>query len=175
MPKPTLDDVLGLPDALLQDNFNMYFTKAPQIGSADLNAMRLQCMNCVLPGRTLENAPVLVYGYEIRFAGRNTTTHQFQVTYYETKGLSVNRGLDDWAELCRSKRTGHGVPKRLYAGTAVIELLAETGEVAGAIRMFNVFPEVIPEITLDGGATGVIQMACTFTFDEFDWLYKGGA
>lgn len=175
MPKPQLVDMFSLPDVLLQDNFNMYFTSAPVLSDSEVRQLRLQCMSTSLPGRTLEEAVAALFGYQIRFAGRNTTSGTFNVTYIETRSLHINRVLKRWTDLCRSKLTGHGVSKQFYAGRAVIELLSESGQIAGEMELINVWPETLPEVTLDGSATGIIQMGCTFKFDEFVWRYSGGA
>lgn len=175
MPKPQLQDIFSMADVLLQDNFDMYFTSAPALQDQDIRQLRLQCMSTSLPGRTLETAPANLFGYEVHFAGRNTTTHTLSVTYLETRLLYINRVLKNWLDLCRSKLTGHGVSKVVYAGRAVIVLYSEGGKVAGQMELINVFPETLPEVNLDGSATGLIQMPVTFKFDEFVWLTDAGA
>ncbi len=175
MPKPSLVEILSLPDVLLQDNFDMYFTYSPVLSETEVRDLRLRCMSTSMPGRTMEAAQVMVFGYTVNFAGRNTTTQTFTVNYVETRNLVVNRTLKRWTDLCRSKITGHGVSKQYYAGRAIIVLYSEGGAVAGELELINVWPETIPEVQLDGSSTGIIQLSASFKFDEFVWRYAGGA
>lgn len=175
MPKPRLEDMLALPDVLLADNFNMYFTSAPALNDFDVRSLRIQCQSTALPGRTLEKALVALFGHEVGFGGRNTVTHTFNCTYIETRVLTVHRVFKDWMNLVRNKRSGHGVSKEFYVATARLELLSEAGEPAGVIKLFNMFPEQMPEVNLDGSSTQAIQVPITFHFDDFDWEYADGA
>lgn len=175
MGKPTLEEIFSLPDVLLADNFNMYFDNAPVISDLDVRLMRIQCRSTALPGRTIEKAMVALFGHEVGYAGRNTTTHTLNCTYIETRALVVNRALNHWQNLARDRNTGHGVSKEFYAGSARLELLSESGEPAGVIRLINVFPEQAPEVNLDGSSTQALELPVTFHFDEFEWLYDGGA
>lgn len=177
MPKSTLTEIFSLPDVLLQDNFDLLFTSTPPqvMNDGEARQFRLQCMSTSLPGRTLETAPVSLFGQEIHFAGRNTTTHTFNATFVETRRMYILRVLDRWIDLCRSKETGHGVSKQYYAGRAELILWSEGGQEAGRMEIINIFPDTLPEVPMDGAATGIIQLAATFKFDTWKWLNNAGA
>lgn len=177
MAKPTLNELFSLPDVLLQDNFDLLFTSTPPavMNDAEARQFRLQCMSTTLPGRTLEFAPVALFGQEIQFAGRNTTTHSFNATFVETRQAYILRVLDRWINLARDKRTGHGVSKVNYAGRAELILYSEGGLEVGRMEIINIVPETLPEVNLDGASTGAVQLASTWKFDSWDWLNIGGA
>lgn len=173
MSKPVLEEILATPDVLLADNFEMYFTRMP-VGTT--REMRLQCMNVNAPGRTLEAALVGLFGYEIKYAGRNTTSHTMSATFVETRTFSITRNMDDWTDYARSRHTQGGNRKQDYAGDCRITFLAEDARTPAAIMLVrNVYPETQPEIQLDGSSTQFLQMATTWHFDEWVWEYKGGA
>lgn len=173
MAKPQLEEILSTPDVLLADNFEMYFTKMP-VGST--TEMRLQCMQAQAPGRTLEAALVPLFGYEIKYAGRNTTSHVMNITFVETRTFAIMRNLDNWHDFCRSRYTQGGNRKQDYAAICRLILLAEDARTAAAIILIrNIFPETNPEIQMDGSQTQFVQVNATFHFDEWEWEYKGGA
>lgn len=175
MPKPSLVEIFSLSDVLLQDNFNLYFSVAPVLSDVEIRQLRLQCMSTTLPGRTVEEAVAMLFGYQVRYGGRNTVTGSFTINYIETRNLYVNRTLKRWTNMVRSKVTGHGVSKQIYAGRAILELLSEGGAVAGQVELINIWPSDIPEVTLDGSSTGIVQLSAGFKFDEMVWRYAGGA
>lgn len=176
MAKPRLEELFALPDVLQQDNFEIVFTKTPTIvGNADIRNLRIQCMNVTMPGRTLETAPVNLFGHEIHFAGRTTVTHTFQATFVETRAFPIHRPLYRWMEYARDSRTQHGASKEFYCGTAEVTVLSEAGIPVAVCELLNMYPETLPETNFDGSATGIIQLPVTFKYDQWRWQYDGGA
>lgn len=168
MPKPTLDLVLGLPDALLQYNFDIIILNAP--GGVNSDKLQLQCMNSAIPGRTLEPVPINLFGYEVYQAGRNVPDHTLTVTYVETNEQVIYRSLHAWQEFAVEHRTGHGNSKKNdgYAKNAFLTTYTETGEEAMRLTLINIWPTVISPPTLDGSASGTVNVTVTFQMDEWE-------
>lgn len=165
MPKVTLTEVLGIPDPMLNDNFELTFTKIP--GGGDGRKMRLQCRSGVKPGMSVQEVEVELFGHKVKHVGRKTFSGSMSVGFIESYEGRIVEGLENWAEVCRGTDTQSGAFKKDYAVTATLTIFDQTGAEALVYEIYNVWPTEVPEYSFDGAGGSAIQADATFAYDWY--------
>lgn len=165
MPKPSLDDVLNVGDPMLNDNFDLTFTRVP--GGGDGRALRVQCKSGIKPGMSVATAEMELFGHKTMHAARKTFSNSMSISFHESYDGIINTSLEDWSEICRSTDTQSGSFKRDYATTARLTVYDQTGAPALDYDIFNVWPTEIPDATFDGAGGTAMTVDATFAYDYY--------
>jgi hypothetical protein len=165
MPKPTLDDVLNVGDPMLNDNFELTFTRVP--GGGDGRQLRVQCKSGVKPGMSVQQAEMELFGHKTLHAARKTFSNSMSISFHESYDGIINTTLEDWSELCRSTDTQSGSFKRDYATTARMTIVDQVGDTALEYDIFNVWPTEVPDAQFDGSGGTAMTVDATFAYDYY--------
>lgn len=167
MPKVTLTDVVGLPDPMLNDNFELIFPRIPGSNDDGRN-FRLQCKSGVKPGMTIQEVEIELFGHKVKHAGRKTFSGTMSVSFVESRDGRIITSLEDWAESVRGTDSQHGTFKEEYAITATLVIYDQTGDAALTYTIYGVWPTEVPEYTFDGSGGSNITADCTFSYDYYE-------
>lgn len=165
MPKPTLDDVLNVGDPMLNDNFELTFTRVP--GGGDGRQLRVQCKSGVKPGMSVQQAEMELFGHKTLHAARKTFSNSMSISFHESYDGIINTTLENWSELCRSTDTQSGSFKRDYATTARMTIVDQVGDTALEYDIFNVWPTEVPDAQFDGSGGTAMTVDATFAYDHY--------
>lgn len=158
-----LSDVSGLPDPLLQYQFELIIPTIPGQGNGKGLAQR--CKTTSLPGSQLEDVEVTLHGVTVKYAGRTTFSHDLQATLVETRDLYVRDTIRKWLDFCRDIRNTSGNYKSQYATTAIIQLYDDTNTVIRQIKLSGFFPKTLDDAGVDGSASSPVEPSVTFSYD----------
>jgi hypothetical protein len=181
--KYTMEEVSGILDPMLSDNFLLSIPNIPGATNAD-RLLRIQCQTAVKPGMTVEEVTVALFGHELRFAGRNTTTHDLPVQYIENYQGQVTLALEAWSEVARSLKTQTGSLKRGggagaaagadgYARDGELHILSPAGESILVYKIYGMWPSVVPELSFTGESATAITLSASFKFDWYELTQSG--
>lgn len=169
--RPTLDEVLQIPDPMLSDNFELFFDKIPGDGvTGSAAAMRIQCKTATKPGMTVEQVALELFGHTVEFAGRLTFTHTMSVEYVENWKGTITRTLEKWIELSRSHKTQSGNFKKDYTANATLNIFNQAGNISLSYQLTNIFPTNTGELAFDGASATALSVSAEFSFDSYELL-----
>lgn len=162
MPKPTLSDVYGLPDPMLNDNFDLVFTNVP--GGGDGRQLRIQCLSAALPGATIQTAEVELFGHKLIYAARKTFSHQMTVALHEIYDARTYQTLKNWAAQARATKTQTGQFSSAYATSAILTIYDQTGAAAASWTIKRMFPTEIAEYQFEGSGGQALRQDAQFAY-----------
>ena len=163
MGRTALQDLRSVGDPLQQYNWDVIIPNIP--GSGDGRLLTFKAMSTSIPGFMLEEVPVRIRGYELRFAGTPNWSHSWQVTFLETRDISTRNLLLNWKRLARDWETNSGSYKAVYATTMQLVLYDDIPQVAQTIYMNGAFPQTVDDSAIDGATSGAVTTGCTFSYD----------
>lgn len=166
MPRPTLEEVYSIPDPMLNDSFDLVFTNIP--GGGDGRLVRIQCLSTALPGSTIMNAEIELFGHKIIFGARKTFSHSMTVALNETYDGRIRAAMEGWLRRIKSKDTQTGGFASEYAITGVLTVYDQTGAPAMAYEIHRMFPNELPEYAFEGSGGQPIRNDMTFTYGYID-------
>lgn len=162
MPKVTLDDTYGLPDPMLNDNFDLVFDNIP--GGGDHRQMRIQCLGAALPGASLTTVEVELFGHKLIYAARKTFSHSMTVALHEVYDARTYQTLKNWAAAARATQTQTGGFSDAYMRTAKLTIYDQTGADAASWNIHRMFPTEISEYQFEGSGGAAIRQDATFAY-----------
>ena len=165
MPKPSLDEVLNVGDPMLNDNFDLVFTRVP--GGGNGRDLRIQCKSGVKPGMSVAQAEVELFGHKTMHAARKTFSNSMSISFQESYDGRINTQLEDWSEICRATDTQSGSFKADYASTGTLTIYDQTGAESLSYEIYNVWPTEIPDIQFDGAGGTALTVDATFAYDYY--------
>lgn len=165
MPKPSLDDVLNINDPMLNDNFDLTFTRVP--GGGDGRQLRVQCKSGIKPGMSVQQAEVELFGHKTLHAARKTFSNSMSISWHESYDAAINLALEAWSETCRSTDTQSGTFKSEYAVTAVLTIYDQMNREAVSYNIYNCWPTEVPDAQFDGAGGTAMTVDATFAYDYY--------
>lgn len=165
MPRPTLDEVLDVPDPMLNDNFELEITKVP--GGGDGRQLRIQCKSGVKPGMTLGEIEVELFGHKVKHAGRKTFSGTMQISFVEAHDGRIVKQLEGWSETARATDTQTGSFKADYSTTATLTIYDQTGNAALVYEIYGVWPTEVADYQFDGSGGSNLTNDATFSYDYY--------
>lgn len=164
--RTSLQDVLSLQDPALSYNFDLFLPNIP--GSSDTRDLTFKCMTTDLPGVAVDPVDVALHGVNIPFAGRKIYTHTLNATFLETADWMTREKFRRWNEFMRSWRNNSGALASAYKVDAQMVLYNDVPEVVRTTNLYGLYLETMAEVPLDGGASNLISLQCTFKYT--DWV-----
>lgn len=165
MPKPTLEEVLNVGDPMLNDNFDLIFSRIP--GGGSNRQLRIQCKTGIKPGMSIQQAEMELFGHKTVHAARKTFSNSMSIGFHESYDAVINIALENWSEVCRSTDTQSGNFKRNYAATATMNIYDQEGKKAASWEIYNVWPLEVPDATFDGTGGTAMTVDATFAYDYY--------
>lgn len=166
MGRSSLYDVLSLNDPAQSWNFDFFLPTIP--GSNDTRDLTFKCMTADLPGGGLDSVKVELHGVTVNFAGRATYTHQLQVMFLETSDWSTRDKFVKWRDSVRSWKKNSGTLASAYKVSAQLVVYNDLPQVVRTINIYGLWPETIPETTMNGGESTAVTMQMGFQYDFWD-------
>lgn len=166
MAKPTFADVQNaVPDPLLSDNFLLNIPNIPTNDSP--LPLMFQCRTVAKPGKTINAVEVQLFGHTQEHAGNTTFSHDMSVEYVENRRAQIHTIIEAWMELCRSDETQTGEYKNEYARDAFLQLFDQKGIVVKEYKIEGLWPNTMPETSLNGAASDLIALQVGFKYDRY--------
>ena len=160
---PTINDLRGLPDPLLQYKWTLIVPNVP--GGADGRRFQYQCKTSVIPGLSAEEVVVTSHGIDLQYMGRQMYGQSFSSNFFETRDLYVYTMFRNWLDLGRNHRAGTGSYKSTYATKAQMLLLDDTNKTIATLNLDGFFVQDLGEASMDGGSSAPVEFSVTFKFD----------
>jgi hypothetical protein len=160
---PTITDLRGLPDPLLQYRWTLIIPNVP--GGGDGRRLQYQCKTSSIPGLSNEEVVVTSHGIDLQFAGRQMYGQSFPATFFETRDLLVYTTLRNWLDYQRNSRAGTGTYKANYATSAQMLLFDDALKVVNTLNLEGFFIQDLSEASVDGGSSAPVEFSATFKFD----------
>ena len=156
-------EVDSLPDILSGENYMLVFGSVPIAGSTlDLS---LKCQNVIQAGMSNEAFDVPLHGFVKRFRGRKMYPRQFQATFVEVSDFSTINKLRQWMEYVAGSESGtSGGYLADYSVTAVLYTYDTTGKEVNRTYYDQVFPQDIPDVTMDSTSSQPVVVSATFSY-----------
>lgn len=164
MSKVTMDEFESTGDPMLDDNFEIIFSKLPVNGQDGAKSLRIHTKSGTLPGMSLEEVMKEAFGYQLRYAGRKTWSGSFQLEFNENHEAKILKILRAWAALIKSTKRGTGKFKKDYAAVATFRILDQEGKVVDETTIKGVWPSQVPDYQFSGAAQAV-PCSVDFKFD----------
>lgn len=163
--RTSLQQVIGLNDVLQTWNWDLIFPNIPRV--VDTRSFTVRALDTSIPNSDLEVVAVDTRILKLNFAGRRTYGGTWSATFLETRDAATRDMLIGWQEFARSYRQNSGSYKSEYAVPADLILYDDKPKAVRAVRMHNLWPSSVAEVTLNTAAEA-IKYATTFTFDWYD-------
>lgn len=171
---------MGVPDigkvsAVVADPWlsNLFTFEIPNVptGAQDEEKLLVQCQSTVLPGWTINQVEVALFGHTLEYAGNLTYNHDMSTTYIDNSKGDIRRIMEKWGDKCRSGKTQLGSYKNEYSRTAKLTIYDTAGKAVLAYNIYGLWPSTLPDGNLDGTSATAISHAIGF---KMDWYEKSG-
>lgn len=123
-----------------------------------------------MPGTQLEPLDVALHGVQIPYAGRRMYTQSLNVTFLETYDWETRSKFFRWMELARSWTNNSGSYHATYSTTALLIVYDDIPQPIKTNRIFNIWPENVQEVQLDGSQSGPVVLSVGFKYSHWDIL-----
>lgn len=163
MSKVTFDDMTTIGDPLMDDNFEIIFSKLPSAAGAAAT-FRLFCKTGVLPGYTLDEVLQEAFGHALRFAGKKTFSGSISIEFNENSDMKIYKQLKAWGDFVKATKTQLGAFKKDYAGKATINVFKQDGSTSQTFEVQNIWPGQLPDLSFSGGAQAM-TISVDFKYD----------
>lgn len=164
--RTSLQDVLSLQDPAASYNFDLFLPNIP--GSSDTRDLTFKCMTIDLPGVGTDPMDVALHGVNVPYAGRKVYTHTLTATFLETADWMTREKFRRWNEFIRSWKQNSGALAAAYKVDAQMVLYNDVPEVVRTTNLLGLYLENMAEVQMDGGASNVITLQCTFKYTYWD-------
>lgn len=162
MARTSIDDVLSLQDPAQSWNFDLFLPNIP--GSSDTRDLTYKCMTFDLPGSAIDRVDTPLHGVNLVFGGRKTYTHSVTATFLESADWSTREKFRRW-HMMRDWETNTGMLASQYKVNAQVALYNDLPVVTKTCTVKGLWLETLAEVPLDGGASNLVTLQCTFSFD----------
>lgn len=157
-------NVLSLPDAAQQWNFDLFFPTIP--GSTGVaRSLTYKCKTTVLPKSSIEVVPIELHGVKKQEAGRAQYDHSLSVTVLGTVDYSDYKALRGWRDFARSWKNNTGTDSAAYKVNLELDLYDNQGNISQTIILVGCFLTEIADITFDGNSSTAVELSLQFSFD----------
>lgn len=172
MRRVSLTDLRRVPDIQSKEHFNFNVGSTP--GGATDNNLYLKCHSVQFPGIANEAFVVNLWGHQVKHRGKQNSTQQMTVSYYEDKLFKTTKALRAWHRAVVNPETGTSLGNKFaYGVLAKMEFYDHTGRTAYESSFVNMFPESLDGYELSGDSSAPLLVNATFGFDyvqEGDFL-----
>ena len=103
------------------------------------------------------------------YAGRNVSTHQISITFWDDEGLTVDTYLRQWFSLLHTKKemTGIQALKSDYIANIQLELKDSNDVIiTRRVTLINAFLISIDNVELNYDSNDPVSLTATFAFDD---------
>lgn len=165
MARTSYQNVLALPDAAQNWNFDLFFPTIP--GSAiPANNLTYKCKSTSLPTSSLEFVKIELHGVAKQEAGRATYEHTFQAVFMETVDYTTYKAFRAWRDFMRSWKNSKGTDSQAYKVNLELDVYDNAGNIVETIILVGAFPTSIGEVQYSGAdSAAAIDLTMTFSFD----------
>jgi len=120
-----------------------------------------------IPQQAKENIIIDYMDKKMLFAGKDSSAHTINLTFWDDESLTIYRYFDKWLAQMGDTEIGRSVDKDQYARTLRIRLKDTTDFVnTMTIDLTNVYPLEISDVNLSYEASEVIEIPIVLSFDE---------
>lgn len=162
MARSSLQDVQSIQDPAQSWNFDLFLPNIP--GSTDTRDLTFKCMTVDLPGSTVEKVETALHGVNLVYAGRKTYSHSLTATFLEAADYSTREKMRRWHEM-RSWTANTGMLASAYKVSAQVALYNDLPQIVKVCNVAGLWLETFAEVPLDGGASNLVTLQCTFSYD----------
>jgi hypothetical protein len=164
--RTSLQDVLSLQDPAASYNFDLFLPNIP--GSSDTRDLTFKCMTTDLPGVAVDSMEAALHGVKVPFAGAKVFTHTLNATFLETADWMTREKFRRWNEFTRSWKNNSGALASAYKVDSQIVVYNDIPEVVRTTNLIGLYLETMNEVALDGGASNIVTLQCTFKYTYWD-------
>jgi hypothetical protein len=165
MARTSYQNLLALPDAAQQWNFDLFFPSIPGSSGTARN-ITYKVRTTSLPSSKIETVPIELHGAKKQEAGRATYDHTFSCTIMETVDYQTYLTLRAWRDYMRSWKNNTGTDSTAYKVNLELDVYDNQGNVSQTFIVAGSFLTDIGDIGYDGAQGGaVIDLQLTFSFD----------
>lgn len=166
MPRISYSQVNSLPDILDQTAFELVLGSMPLAGNGD--QLTFKCQNVSIPGMSTEAFEAMLHGYVKRFRGRKVYPRQLTATFYEDSEFGTLNQFRAWSEAIVGSESGNSQGYQAdYSINAYLFVYDTTGREIAVHTMEGFFPQDVPDVQMDGSASGAVSVPVTFSYDRF--------
>jgi hypothetical protein len=129
----------------------------------------LRVRNVMLPGKTITPIETYFMGTKTFHPGKMEFSGQLSVQLEEYEDQKVHDTLNAWADLIFNWETGKqgAALKSDITSTGILKMYKSNGEpMPKMIKIFNMYPASIPDVTLDYAGTDPVRYDVQF---QYDW------
>jgi hypothetical protein len=164
MARTSHSNVMALPDAAQQWNFDLFFPTVP--GSTGVaRSLTYKCKTTTLPKSGIEQVPIELHGVKKNEAGRATYDHTFSCTIMGTVNYEDYKALRGWRDYTRSWKNNTGADAAGYKVNLELDLYDNQGNIVNTIILAGCFLLEIGDIQFDGNSSAVVELPLQFSFD----------
>ena len=138
----------------------------PVLGSL-LDEIKVYGKSVTMPNSAIDPIQFTHMGERVFYAGKESSTHQCQITFWDDEKATIRRYMDDWYQTMHKNFSGNSVHKVNYERELKINLNDTTDStVTSIMTLYGVFPIEISEIPLSYDNSEVLEVSVTFQYDS---------
>lgn len=167
MSRTKLIDVGGLPDPLMQYNFDLFVPNVPGVTGFDARDFKTRVLTTSIPGRTIEPVEVSLHGVTIDYAGRVQYQRTLAFEMLETRNMKARDVLMAWHKFTRDN-SSQGSYHAEYSTSADLRLYDDKDNIVRTIRLQNAWLESFDDSGLDGASSAAVQVSGSLRYFYYD-------
>ena len=136
-------------------------------GDFKSSELTLRCEATELPGRTLQTAPMKVYGIEEKFPYLTSYT-DITLTFIVTDTMVEKKIFESWINFIHPSSTFNFKYKNEYAKDIVITQYDLKKNPSYTIRLINAYPVATNQLDLNWSSDGYHKLTVSFVFDKWE-------
>jgi len=166
MARTSYSNVLALPDAALQFQFDLFFPTIP--GGGNAQNLTYKVKGTSIPTSKIEPVVIELHGGKKQEAGRAQYDHTFTCTFMETVDYSTLLAFRAWRNYMRSWKNNTGANAAAYKVNLELDVYDNAGNIMQTLIMAGAWVQDIAEVTLNGASSEAVEISITFSFDYID-------
>lgn len=164
MPSIQLSRMYTLPDIVSTHLFELMLGTIP--GGDNTEHLTLKCTAAALAGESNEAFDFAANGHTLRFRGRRMQARQLAVTYVEDAKLQTLTALRTWHENIVGTDSADSTGDKVdYSVNSDVVFRNGKGDEIARDTYWYTFIQDVPDVTLNGDSTTMMQVPVTFSYD----------
>ena len=120
-----------------------------------------------IPQQAKENIVLDYMDKKLLFAGKDSSAHTINMTFWDDESLTVFRYFNKWMDQMGDVEIGRSVDKNQYARTLKIRLKDTTDFVnTMTVELTNVYPLEMGDVNLTYEGSDIIEIPIVLSFDD---------
>lgn len=144
--------------------------EVPDAAGETPRAMTLRARRASIPGTGVETSLSHFKAHRIKHPGRRNFPHTVEMAFEEGLDAVILEALNNWNQAWLNDEDGSGQGESAVKVDAFLNMLDHSETIITQYKLFGVFPETVPDVSLNYESSDNVIVAVTFSYDRWQLI-----